>query len=62
MRVLLVEDDKVIASFITKGLKEAGFVVDHAFDGEEGLSLALIGDYDVAIVDIMLPEASTASA
>ena len=56
MRVLLVEDDKVIASFITKGLKEAGFVVDHALDGEDGLDLALMEDYDVAVVDIMLPK------
>ncbi len=56
MRVLLVEDDEVIASFITKGLKEAGFVVDHALDGEDGLHLALMEDYDVAVVDIMLPK------
>ena len=56
MRVLLVEDDKVIASFIAKGLKEAGFVVDQALDGEDGLHLALMEDYDVAVVDIMLPK------
>jgi len=55
MRVLLVEDDKGIAFFIMKGLKEAGFVVDHALDGEDGLHLALTEDYDVAVVDIMLP-------
>jgi two-component system OmpR family response regulator len=56
MRILLIEDDKVIASFIVKGLKEAGFVVDHAADGEDGLHLALTEVYDAAIVDIMLPK------
>jgi two-component system OmpR family response regulator len=56
MRVLLVEDDLKIASFIIKGLKEAGFAVDHACDGEDGLHLALTEPYDSAIIDIMLPE------
>lgn len=56
MRILLIEDDKVIASFIVKGLKEAGFVVNHAADGEDGLHLALTEVYDAAIVDIMLPK------
>jgi two-component system OmpR family response regulator len=56
MRVLLVEDDPKIASFVSKGLKEAGFAVDHAADGEDGLHLALNEPYDAAIVDIMLPK------
>jgi len=56
MRVLVIEDDKKIASFIVKGLKQAGFAVDHAEDGEEGLSLALHESYDAAVVDIMLPK------
>jgi two-component system, OmpR family, response regulator len=56
MRILLVEDDTKIASFITKGMKEAGYVVDHASDGNEGLSMALTEQYDAAIVDIMLPK------
>ena len=56
MRILLVEDDLEIASFILKGLKEAGFAVDHAADGEEGLHLALYEPYDAAIIDIMLPK------
>ena len=56
MLVLLVEDDLEIASFILKGLKEAGFAVDHAADGEEGLHLALYEPYDAAIIDIMLPK------
>lgn len=55
MRVLLIEDDKIIASFVLKGLREAGFAVDRATDGEEGLLLARKGSYDVAIIDIMLP-------
>jgi two-component system, OmpR family, response regulator len=56
MRILLVEDDRVISSFVAKGLEEAGFVVDHASNGEDGLHLALTGAYDVAIIDLMLPK------
>ena len=56
MRILLVEDDLKIASFIVKGLKAAGFAVDHATDGEEGLNMALTEPYDTAIIDIMLPK------
>jgi two-component system OmpR family response regulator len=56
MRVLLVEDDLKLASFILKGLKEAGFAVDHSTDGEDGLHMALSEPYDAAIVDIMLPK------
>ena len=55
MKALLVEDDVTIAEFIVRGLKEAGFSVDHAADGEAGLTLASSGDYDVAVVDVMLP-------
>jgi two-component system OmpR family response regulator len=55
MRILLVEDDQKIASFIIKGLKAEGFAVDHAADGENGLHLALTEPYDAAIIDIMLP-------
>jgi two-component system OmpR family response regulator len=56
MRLLLVEDDIKIAQFVTNGLREAGFAVDHAVDGEEGLHLALTEPYDFAIVDLMLPK------
>lgn len=56
MRILLVEDDLKIASFISKGLKEAGFAVDHAPDGEEGLHMALTESYDTAVIDLMLPK------
>jgi len=56
MRLLLIEDDVKIASFIIKGLKAEGFAVDHAPDGENGLHLALTEPYDLAIIDIMLPQ------
>lgn len=55
MRVLVVEDDKKIASFVGRGLKEAGFAVDYAANGEDGLHLALTEPYDAAVIDIMLP-------
>ncbi len=55
MRALLVEDDERASDFVIKGLKQAGFSVDHGRDGEEGLHLALTSDYDVGIIDIMLP-------
>jgi len=56
MRILLVEDDLKIASFIVKGFRATGYAVDHATDGGEGLHLALTQPYDTAIVDIMLPK------
>jgi two-component system, OmpR family, response regulator len=56
MRLLLVEDDLKIAAFVIKGLKAAGFVVDHAADGRQGLDLGLCEHYDGIIVDLMLPE------
>jgi DNA-binding response OmpR family regulator len=56
LRILVVEDDKKIASFIVKGLKQAGFAVDHASDGEDGVHLALHESYDAAVIDIMLPK------
>lgn len=56
MKLLLVEDDIKIASFIKKGLKAAGFAVDEASDGESGLHLALTGIYDAIVMDIMLPK------
>src|SRR3989440_9387922 len=55
MRALLVEDDASIADFVVRGLKEAGFAVDHAADGEAGLKAAIDHPYDVAVVDLMLP-------
>jgi len=56
MRILVVEDDDKIASFIVKGFRQAGFAVDHATDGEDGLHLALTEPYDACIIDIMLPK------
>jgi two-component system OmpR family response regulator len=56
MRILVVEDDAKIASFVIKGLEQAGFAVDHAADGEDGLHLALSEAYDAAIIDLMLPK------
>jgi two-component system OmpR family response regulator len=55
MRVLVVEDDKKIASFVSRGLKEAGHVVGVAERGDDALQLGLHNHYDVAIVDLMLP-------
>ncbi|MGE5125916.1 MAG: response regulator [Betaproteobacteria bacterium] len=55
MRVLIVEDDRTIAGFVAKGLREAGFAVDVAEDGQTGLEQARSRAYDAAIVDVMLP-------
>jgi heavy metal response regulator len=56
MRALIIEDDQTIAEFVARGLREAGFAVDIAADGETGLALAAGEPYDVAIVDLMLPK------
>jgi two-component system OmpR family response regulator len=56
MRLLVVEDDAKTASFILKGLKEGGYAVDHATDGESGLHMALNEPYDAAVIDVMLPK------
>ncbi|HEY7172163.1 MAG TPA: response regulator transcription factor [Vicinamibacterales bacterium] len=56
MRSLIIEDDQTIADFVARGLREAGFAVDLAADGEAGLELASNEPYDVAIVDLMLPK------
>ena len=56
MRILLVEDDEATAEFLLRGLKQEGFAVDHAPDGGTGLRKALALPYDVAVVDIMLPQ------
>ena len=55
MRILLVEDEKKVASFIRKGLEEEFYSVDVAHDGREGLQLAMVEEYDLIILDIMLP-------
>jgi two-component system OmpR family response regulator len=56
MRILVVEDDNKIASFVAKGLKQAGYAVDRCADGEEALVLAETTPYDAAVVDVMLPK------
>ncbi len=56
MRVLLIEDDREAAAYLVTGLTESGHVVDHAADGEDGFHMALTGDYDVLIIDRMLPK------
>ena len=55
MRLLLVEDDRKIADFVSRGMSEAGFAVDRADNGIDGLHLALTEPYDAAVFDIMLP-------
>lgn len=55
VRILVIEDDEKIASFIVKGLKQSGFAVDRCADGDDGLAYARATPYDVLIVDIMLP-------
>src|SRR3954462_6702810 len=56
MRALIIEDDQTIADFVARGLREAGFAVDVAADGDAGLELASTEPYDAAIVDLMLPK------
>lgn len=56
MRILVVEDDNEAAAHVSKGLREAGHVVDHAMDGEVGLNMAGSGDYDAYVIDRMLPK------
>ena len=56
VRILVVEDDGKIASFVVKGLQQSGYAVDHSADGERALALAKTIPYDAAIVDLMLPK------
>lgn len=56
MRILIVEDESGIANFVNQGLTEAGYAVDLAWDGREGLDYALAADYDAYVFDIMLPK------
>ncbi len=56
MRILVVEDDKKVASFLEKGLREEGYAVDVAHDGVDGAMKAQVYEYDLLLVDVMLPE------
>src|SRR4029453_16316669 len=58
MRILLVEDEKKVASFIAKGFEQEGYAVDVAYDGQEGSSQAIHFEYDVVVLDVMLPKLS----
>jgi heavy metal response regulator len=56
MRILVIEDEKKIADFVRRGLKEEGYAVDAAYDGEQGYFLAKTNDYDLILMDLMLPK------
>ncbi len=56
MRILVIEDEKMIANFIKRGLKEEGYAVDTADDGEQGYFMATTQDYDLIVLDLMLPK------
>jgi len=56
MKILVVEDDRKVAGFIEMGLREEGYAVDVAPDGEEGATLAHVYDYDLIILDVMMPK------
>lgn len=56
MKLLVIEDDRAAAAYLVKGLRESGYGVDHAADGEDGLHMAREGCYDALIVDRMLPK------
>ena len=56
MRVLVIEDETKVASFISRGLEEEGYTVETAFDGKEGLELLRSREYDIVLLDLMIPE------
>ena len=56
MRLLVVEDDREAAAYLRKALREAGHICEIAYDGEEGFALALDGEFDVFVIDRMLPK------
>ena len=56
MHILIIEDDKDAASYMAKGLTESGHLVEHAADGKSGLGQALTGEFDIMVIDRMLPE------
>jgi heavy metal response regulator len=56
MRILVIEDEKKVANFIKKGLEEEHYAVDTAYDGEEGLDLAEANEYDLIVLDLMIPK------
>jgi DNA-binding response OmpR family regulator len=56
MKILVVEDDRKVAGFIEQGLKEEGYVVDVAPDGDEATMLAHVYEYDIILLDVVLPK------
>ncbi len=56
MRILVIEDEKKVADFVRRGLKEEGYSVDVAYDGEEGHFQAATNDYDLIVLDVMMPK------
>src|SRR5450759_5733746 len=56
LRILVIEDDRKLVEVLRQGLKEKGFAVDAAADGDEGLDLALATEYDAIVLDLMLPK------
>jgi len=56
MRILIVEDEKKVASFIKKGLEEEHYAVDNAYDGESGLYMTEVNEYDLVVLDLMIPK------
>ena len=56
MRILVIEDEKKVADFVSKGLEEEHYAVDTAYDGEIGLDLAETNDYDLVVLDLMIPK------
>ncbi len=56
MRVLVVEDEKKVANFIKKGLEEEHYAVDNAYDGETGLYMTEVNEYDLIVLDLMIPK------
>ena len=56
MRILVIEDEKKVASFIKKGLEEEHYAVDTAYDGETGLYMADVNEYDLVVLDLMIPK------
>jgi len=62
MKILVVEDDRKVAGFIEQGLREEGYAVDVAPDGEEGTTLAHVYEYDLVVLDVMLPRSRPSCA
>src|SRR4030042_1467917 len=56
MRILVIEDEKKVANFIKRGLEEEHYAVDHAYDGESGLYMAEVNEYDLIVLDLMIPK------